>query len=852
MMPCRTPWASWREALRAISAFHEKNDTAPSARGGASYLDASGRIQVYELVAQAQLFGPPGYRITSENLRVLRGARWELLKMGSPRSKSALLERVLQLYTEASRALFYDPVPSQAERQSLLLEQMQCLVEARVSGIPLTALHYRHPLQSPQLSEVAEDLPLVLLHELESAEAHAGQRPENENGGASGPSTATAVTAAAAEERERVAARLDCAVGLAASGYAESALRLCTADGFPYVIRQVARLRRDGWKQAWALADVVPVALLMASRGSPSGQDLAKAPEASQTQGVGPTAAQGGNAGWLNGVLDAAVRKYKATGDPSVKEWVCSLMRLWVQGPTPEAQEGNVIARTAAPVPLRMMETYLTVCPASFWREAVKMVLRYNATGCPFHGNEPKEGADAVAAHKVAIGRLMALLIVAEQPAEVLKLFYGSLFDVSTVPAAEKEKEKEKEAALWGPSNEFLSTADMQHPATYNHTMMAMAQLGYWRRAVAFYERLPAAYTNRHTHWTAVRMLIRPFFSAAPSPVTATGGREEVPDFVKEESMYKSCLAWLKRAWIGDDGEGDGTASASFADAESVFECVALWAASLNDWRTAVWLSNHAPRGCRYVRLIALASLLRSYGGAAAVRPIATSTLHQFLSLDPKRRAVVRREPSTHAGGAGKVSTDVDAERSFRVAQQLDALLGAHDASIKQVCLALAFVANSAAAAQLLGAESIAGAAGHEKGERGEVLRQEVAQAFATALGRRINGSQDGLDRAIAILMEQFFRLRQHQRHRARHGRAGVGEEERRERHYPSFERAKVLSEVVHLTEGIADNEDDGWRVLLQVLNQLGKSQGLSTARAAPAMVSAGMKPEVAIRFLDP
>lgn len=851
-MPRSTPSlptsAAWLEALRAFTSFaqsRQRGNTTTTTTGASSFSplsssssatqppstpnlcpDLSARLALYELVARAHLFGPPGFRVAPAGLRAVRQTRWDLLSLGggSPASKGVLIERILRLYSDAARAALYDPVPSTAERQALLLEQVQCLVEAKVAGMPLTARHYRYPLQSPQLSAVGADLPLVLLSELEECMAAAG----NSDSCSSGTS------------RELAAAQLDCAVGLASSGHTAAALRLCTAAdplGFPYVIRQVADMRRDGWRQAWALADAVPLATLTSGRAE--------------------------DAGWLAGLLDAGRRRFQASGDPAVHEWLRGFMLVWEEGKegTSKGEEGSA-ASGRRRVPVRVIETYLAVCPADAWREATALVASHNSTV-----NDSRSGGE-----RVGVGRLMTLLSLAGQPREILRLFYGSSFSPDFIVADGQAQGPPPAATVRralvqlpsGPSEEFLSAEDRQHAATHNHAMMTLAHLGLWREAVRFHAAIPTVCVNRHTHWSAARMLL---VVDVPSGSRQSHHHQDssrgqevrvvVPEYLKEDAVFDFARGCLHRAWLSPAAATAATADArgtgkGLPDTEAVLEGFALWAAARRDWAEVAWLSRNAPGSCRYVKLIAIASLLRFFG-AQEVQPLEAATLVTFPAFTPGDAGPGEAHRPTPQSDINK---DVDeggipaTPPAVEFARQLDALLSSPDASLKQVCLATAFIANSSAAVTLLGASRTnEGELEDLDNDAHAVLSPAVVDGIVRVMGRSIAGSQSAADHAITVFVDQFLSLRQRQR---KHSRSSGGSRTVSEAEMlPSLVRSRVLPEVMDLARGIDGNAEDGWRVVLQVLRALAEAQDVSIARAAPAMVSAGMSPEVAIKFLD-
>lgn len=203
---------SWAQTLRTFLA-------SPSRlrhRNGAS---------VFECMCRAHLQGPPGHTIHAHSLPLLRQLRWELLKSGTPEQKAKTLEAILLSYANACHLYTYDPVRSERENHSIILEQLQCIVEARLSDVPVRATHYRFLLQSPQLSQLSSNMPLLLFKEMLNT---GGTLTDN--------------------------ARVDVGVGLASAGHWEEALRVCPRTRLAVLIGRVAALRRHGWRQACILA----------------------------------------------------------------------------------------------------------------------------------------------------------------------------------------------------------------------------------------------------------------------------------------------------------------------------------------------------------------------------------------------------------------------------------------------------------------------------------------------------------------------------------------------------------------------------------------------------------------------
>ncbi|RNF03311.1 uncharacterized protein Tco025E_08201 [Trypanosoma conorhini] len=180
---------------------------------------------VFERVCRAHLQGFPGHVIDARALPLLRQLRGELLKNGTPEQKAKTLETILACYSNANRFYTYDPVPSAKENHLLTIEQLQCLVEAQLAGVPVRVSHYRFLLQSPQLSQLSPNLPILLFREMANAE-----------GGLTDDALA------------------DVGVALASGGHWESALEVCPRSRLPDVVGRVAALQRHGWRRACALA----------------------------------------------------------------------------------------------------------------------------------------------------------------------------------------------------------------------------------------------------------------------------------------------------------------------------------------------------------------------------------------------------------------------------------------------------------------------------------------------------------------------------------------------------------------------------------------------------------------------
>ncbi|RNE99051.1 hypothetical protein TraAM80_08426 [Trypanosoma rangeli] len=202
---------SWAQALRSYLA-------------SPPYLRCRDGAGVFDCVCRAHLQGFPGHTVDAYALSLLRQLRGELLKNGTPERKANTLETILACYSTANRLYTYDDVRSARENHLLTLEQLQCLVEARLAGVPVRVSHYRFLMRSPQLSQLSPNLPLLLFREMTNAE-----------GGLSDD------------------VRVDVGMGLALGGHWKSALEVCPRSRFLDVIERVASLQRHGWRHACAL-----------------------------------------------------------------------------------------------------------------------------------------------------------------------------------------------------------------------------------------------------------------------------------------------------------------------------------------------------------------------------------------------------------------------------------------------------------------------------------------------------------------------------------------------------------------------------------------------------------------------
>ncbi|ORC90426.1 uncharacterized protein TM35_000082240, partial [Trypanosoma theileri] len=189
------------------------------------YIQSRDAAGIFKALARVHLMGPPGQTINEGSLSLLRRVRWEMLKNGTPEEKSRLLEMILTCYATASNSYTYDFLVSEKENHKLGLEQLQCLVEARLAGVPMRAAHYRYLLQSPQLSQLSPNTPLLLLREMEHCE---GTLADDD--------------------------RVNVSVGLASAGHWEEVLRLLPRTRFADMVERVANAQRHGWRQACKIA----------------------------------------------------------------------------------------------------------------------------------------------------------------------------------------------------------------------------------------------------------------------------------------------------------------------------------------------------------------------------------------------------------------------------------------------------------------------------------------------------------------------------------------------------------------------------------------------------------------------
>ncbi|KAK7196402.1 hypothetical protein NESM_000577200 [Novymonas esmeraldas] len=798
--------------LRALLTYTTRTTGAPST-------SVAARRRLCDEVFAAHLHEHvPGAALHRDALPVLREVRWSLLREGSRADKAQLLEHVMEQYTRASERVLaaaaavarsdtdpgnaactppQPPMPCASQARTsqrlparsvdtsagsgnlllagaaprdtnvllqLLLEQLQCLVEAKVSDIPLSARHYRHPMRSPLLAAVSPELPLLLLEELAQQRSSSSQAAIDDD----------------------VAVRVDCCVGLAAAGHAREALALCGADGsvLRTVVQRAAALRPDGWRSAWALANAVPLSRVLDDAAADAGGTATHA--------------------WLRGVLEAAHLRHRAAVDAGahdergeVFDWVGTLRRLVVTAPT--AAEGAEQRQRATPTARRLVtDAYLSMCPASRWRDAFGLALEMAATSTPPPGRHDGGGADGV-----TMGRLMAVLQSAGQPWMVLLCFYGDprrlraagdtqwRVDDSAVEshATECVRAARAAGALAVATGALLKDVDRRHSAVYNHTLAALAATGQHTEAMSLYTSLPRVLVNRHTHWSVLHAFLRP--SHDHRAVAALRGADN----------YMHCVGALRHlAGAGDAAAGTAPPLIFTRDQGDVWESMTLWAAVRGDLETVVLCAAHAPAASRYVRVIALLA-------AATAR-------------------------TRGSDGGWSVARE-----------QLRRICAAPQTTGRELCLA------TAAAAVFFPCTGTDGATAAGAPERA-ALFAEVARAVAHHAER----SQPRLDELLRLLVDYTVSLR-----RRRCSPATPQDTETALDNV--LVKEKILASTMDLAcpgagAGTHDRhrvEDAGpavWRTLARVMTTAAELQGLSAARAAPALVSAGAPPDIAIDLL--
>jgi hypothetical protein len=884
--------ATWVQALRAYIS-----------RSGAPSTLAS-RHHLYDQIVRVHLNVRRGARLLPDSLAVLREARWALLRDGTTREKADLLEHILKTLSRASDIVTYggsteergtrrntsaasSPSPTAclssssqnlSERHQLLLEQVQCLVEAKVSEIPLTARHYRYPLRSPLLAEVSPELPLLLLEEL------ARQPRPDPSQHRQDVATSRAATSADWE------AHVDCAASLAGAGHLDDALALCGEDGrmFRAVLQRVARQRQDGWRQAWALAEAVPTERVVGiARRSSSGTSSAGSYSEDWLRGVleavhlraraaaphRPPPRSDGCAVAKSGRVDrtetvtATVDDTHRRGDRDWKEmeqlfqWVDQLRRL-LQSPDAAELAGERQAHAWCTAQRLVLDAYLSVCPPTRWREAVAVVLQLKAprresSSSPSRAGTASDIAEGAMLARnaqqyddvVSAGRVMALLQYAHQPWMTLLFFYGDPLAVHAASAAHQQQQQRGAAnpravSAWSvkddevqvaaetllreakdagrlavASGALLNQRDTHHAAVYNHAMAALAATGHQSEAMLLYQAMPVACVNVYSHWgllqaflqpnspycvaaalhsttnyeccqRALRRLVRSLSSAAD---TALGASPSPSTASSSSTTFPMSRERLRRDHNDED---------SFTrDQMNVWESMSLWAALRRDLDTALLCATHAPTSCRYVHLIAMIAAANE-GDLDAVQRV----LHQ--------------------------------------------LCGAPRTTQKEVCLATAVMA---VYFPLL-----------PSGDGDAALSTltpipELVNTYAElthVLGENVSHQQARLDETVTQLVDYVGGLQ-----RRRSG-PPLTADDTQNALQDVLVKAKILPSTMDLVrlgcrqdDGDDDNDSEAgitaaWRTVARVIQSVGRSQDLSVARAAPALVSAGAPAQVAIDLL--
>lgn len=858
--------ATWLQALRAFMARGSGGGGGGSTSTAAAPATLAARQRVFDEVFAAHLGRSARTQMPLQpgGLVVLREVRWLLLRDGTSTDKAALLEHVLRAYEQASEAAaaraaatarqkmrrpgpsvsppvdLTAPAPATQPRQRsaqrhpaphhrastprpataadadaeqqdvgaqqlLLLEQVQCLVEAKVADVPLSAQHYRYPMRSPLLATVSPELPLLLLDELRA------QLPPHSM--SSVQPRAPAAVAAAEEEWE---ARVDCGVGLAAAGHVREVLDLCGEDGrlFRAVVRRVAARRGDGWRRAWALADAVPLTRLL-------------------TEVTATTPAADAELEWLRGVLEAvdvwhraaaAEQARRAAAEDTRADVVASDGRddgddddgsayVWVDRVRRFAASPSSVGGTAArglapasPLALQLiMDTCFAVCPASRWREAVGAALEL-----------AERNAEE---HVVTVGRLMAMLQAARQPWLVLLFFYGDPRALQRAGSRRDGTWRASDASvraaveahlhaiaagdrLTDATGAMLNPRDVRHAAVFNHAMVALAATDHVAEAVRFYDAMPRAVINAHTHWSLLQVFLR-------NPVHH--------DVLRSAHNYSHCMRavrHLARLWAAnqtDEGvAGEGASAQALPsqdpshepvapsrftrDQAAVWESMALWAALRRDDATVQLCAAHAPASSRYTRPIALLS-------AAA----------------------------DGSGGASWAA----------VQAQMQQISAAPQTTLKELTLATAVLAVF-----------------YSSSPQAEVAK--LVDDVVDSMARLVGDSQPSMDEALVLLADYTSSLR-----RRRRGSAMTPEDEQAAlESVPAKER--VLANTMDLarprataTSGRGDSttlglDDDAalWRTMVRVATSVAAKRRLSTARAAPTFLAAGAPADIAIDLL--
>ncbi|TPP44054.1 hypothetical protein CGC21_9455 [Leishmania donovani] len=761
--------STWLHALRAYAT-----------RTNATPASLVARCRLFDQLCAVQLRGLPSAQLHPDALPVLREARWSLLREGTTADKAELLEHIVRQYAQASEKAMYaaptascspdgisgsadaqrkqpgkkssrtrslqDRPPQHATRscnsgsllsdvqlsemsvlQQLLLEQVQCLVEAKVSDIPLSARHYRYPMRSPLL--------------------------------------------------------------------ATEALALCGDDGsaFRAVMHRVAPLRRDGWRCAWALADAAPLSRVLDDA----------------------TAAAGGTASldWLRGVLEAVDMRHRAAvgarqvSDSAnaernhVFEWVDRLRRLIV---------------------LR-------------WRDAVGAVLELAAATDAAPAAAQAAGEGNCCADAVTTGRLMSILKAAEQPWMVLLFFYGDPLALQVASSGSRNDSNTKRPdsdapARWQVSDKsvqakveecvraardadrltvatgtILSERDKRHAAIYNHAMVALAATGHHTEAMHFYRTLPVLLVNCYTHWSVLQLFLQPTRdSRAASALRTSENYNHCARALRHLIRMSTAESEAAHAHTQVNGNSSGVHPATpircTRNQGGVWESMILWAALRRDAETVDLCATHAPVVSRYAHLIALlsAAASRSDGWSAA-------------------QAQVRH------------------------------MCAAPRTTLKELSLATAVMAS-------FFPRWPAGTAAAELPVRAELF-DEVAHSMAPLVGR----SQSRMDEMLQLLVGYSVSLR-------RRRRMPMTPQDEAAALDGILVKENILASTMDLARpraGYASDVDSArscdngaagdpgaWRTVVHVMISVAERQGLSAARAAPALVSAGVPAEMAIDLL--
>ncbi|GET85775.1 hypothetical protein, conserved [Leishmania tarentolae] len=885
--PCRLRRSPWHACVRCPSLPHSLTRRLPvvvclvlmpstwlhalrayTMRTNATPTSLAARCRLFDQLCAVHLHGPPNKQRHPDALPVLREARWSLLREGSTADKAELLEHIVRQYAQASeKAMYAAPTSScspdgasdsaEAERkqpgkksgrtcsqqdgtpwhathsggsgsllsgvqlsemgmlQQLLLEQVQCLVEAKVSDIPLSARHYRYPMRSPLLATVSPELPLLLLEEITQ------QR------------TAVSLSSSSSSAESTIdwEARVDCCVGLVTAGHVQEALALCGDDGsaFCAVIHRVAPLHHDGWRFAWALADAAPLSRILDDA----------------------TAATDGTASldWLRGVLEAVGMRHRAAvgarhvhGPASAEqdcvfEWVDRLRRLMaLSSREPLAgAEGQQPQRVSTTALRLIMDTYLSVSPAHRWREAVGAVLELAASS----EGEPAVTRAAVGGNHcteaLTMGRLMSLLVAAQQPWVVLLFFYG---DPLALQVASRElcndgsdkRPGSSGIACWRVSNKcvqatvekrvraardadrltvatgtILNERDKCHTAIYNHAMVSLAATGHHTEAIHFYRTLPSLLVNCYTHWSVLQLFLQPTSdSRAASALRSSENYSHCLRALQHlirMSTAESAAAHVHTQVNNNGGVHAATPIRCTRDQGSMWESMMLWAALRRDAETVDLCATHAPVVSRYAHIIALLYAATALGDGWSAA-----------------QAQVRH------------------------------MCAAPRTTLKELSLATAAMA-------LFFPRWPAGTAAAELPMRAELF-DEVARSMAPLVGR----SQSRMDELLQLLVGYSVSLRRRRRmpmtpqdEEAALDGILVKENTLANTIALARPRAGYNSDADKAHQGSGNDAADNlgaWRTVVRVMASVAELQDLSAVRAAPALVSAGVPAEMAIDLL--